>query len=661
MTNISITVLCNRSCSYCFARSLGEQLGHMGRDVFEKALAHLQRSGIKQARLLGGEPTIHPHFARFIDAIEDRDLDLLIFSNGRMPQKAIDRLIQFPRNRLSILMNVDPAEDQGEGVRQRFNMVCKEFGSSVILGLNIHSPGVELGFLLPIIDEYDLAPQIRLGLAHPCVGAENRFLHPRHYRSVGARIGAFAKKTRAQNIRLELDCGFVPCMFSEEDLDLIRESGGEIPGNRCNPLPDYLPDGRFIPCYPLAKVASLADGEESLGTLVQATFTDRLTALRRAGVFKLCDGCSLLRANLCNGGCLAAAIQRRRHIPFSLPASARPQIDKDLPDDNQGPQNITWNAEPEVDTTSPKLLPWAIPYIDQPLAFWQTIADRFGPQIGEVYLPLPGTLLPSGRPVQKTRFLDDFLRRPLLPVGILLNPVILPQPVESIAPAIIEALCRLLDTIDLKNVTVANFSLAARIKEALPELPLTASVLMDIATPQQAMLIQGICNRLVPSSRIMRNHQRLAAIRQAFSGEIRMMVNESCLPDCHFRAQHFYEMAYSTEPPQSLCLELLDHTPWLRLTGAWVLPQHLHLFSDVVDEMKLAGRVTLQEPGKYLHVLDAYLTGKELTPDVIGGGPASLLHQVTISEDFYRATLFCDKQCHNCTVCKDYLDRSERG
>ncbi len=297
---------------------------------------------------------------------------------------------------------------------------------------------------------------------------------------------------------------------------------------------------------------------------------------------------------------------------------------------------------------------WAIPYIDQPLSFWQEIKNRFPKNISEVYLPLPDPFISSGRPLQETAFLSDFLNNSPLPLALLINPVILPEPVDRIASIVIEHLRRLRDTVNVENVTVADYTLALRIKETFPDIALTASVLMDISRPHQAMLLNDVCDTLVPASRVMRDTNGLKAICQAFNGAIRLMVNEACLPDCIFRTQHFYEMAFSDETPQSLCRELLDRKPWLRLAGAWVLPQHLHFFNDIADEFKLAGRVTLQNPEKYLRVLQAYITRSSLLPDKIGGGPASVLTPIAISEEFYRHTLTCGKQCHSCSLCSEY-------
>jgi hypothetical protein len=250
--------------------------------------------------------------------------------------------------------------------------------------------------------------------------------------------------------------------------------------------------------------------------------------------------------------------------------------------------------------------------------------------------------------------LDQFLRRSPFPLSLLINPIILPRPVDELAPQIVEVLKKLTGEFDVRSATISDLLLAQHIRASLPKLSLTASVLMDITQPNQALMLQDVYDTLVPASRIMRDLPALKALRAAFSGKIRMIVNEACLPNCPFRVQHFYEMGSNIGHPHSLCSKLLQESPWLRLTGAWVLPQHLHLYDGVYDELKLAGRVTLRDPAKYLKVLEAYIHRTPLFPDEIGGGPASVLDPIEISEEFFAQTLHCGRQCHTCTVCQKY-------
>ncbi|MCU0643832.1 MAG: hypothetical protein MUC94_06190 [bacterium] len=304
---------------------------------------------------------------------------------------------------------------------------------------------------------------------------------------------------------------------------------------------------------------------------------------------------------------------------------------------------------------------WTIPYIDQPISFWQELADKFDNYIDEVYFPLHLDGVASGRPVQPIQHLDEFLKNAPFQLSILVNPIILSRPVEEISGTIIEKIKELNGEFNIHSVTVANVALAEKIKESIPEIRLTASVLMDIFSPNQLAMINGIFDILVPSSRIVRNLPALSSLKKSFKGSIKIIVNEGCLPNCVFRTQHFYEMGTKLAYPKSLCNEILEKKPWLSLTGSWILPQHLHFYHAIYDKLKLAGRVTLQNPDYYQEVFDAYIFRKKRFPNKIGGGPASVKMPMPIKDEFFRQILYCNKECYRCTICQEKYEEFRKS
>lgn len=300
---------------------------------------------------------------------------------------------------------------------------------------------------------------------------------------------------------------------------------------------------------------------------------------------------------------------------------------------------------------------WIIPYVDQDLPFWQEVERRFGDRVKEVYFPMPAGQFASGRSPQPEQFLEAFLRQAPLPKAVVVNPIVLDRPVEQAAPEVVAALRQLRDDAGVGSVTVANLALAGRIKEALPDLTVAASVLMGVGSPAQAMVARGYVDAIGPDTRLVRDLPALERLRAAFPGEIRLLVNEACLPGCLFRTQHFYEMGYGSDFPQSLCQQVLEERPWLRLTGAWILPRHLHFYDGVYDTLKLAGRVTLRDPERYLTVLEAYVHRRPILPRDIGGGPASPLDGIDVSDEWFEFVLHCDKRCDACPVCRQEWHR----
>jgi hypothetical protein len=301
---------------------------------------------------------------------------------------------------------------------------------------------------------------------------------------------------------------------------------------------------------------------------------------------------------------------------------------------------------------------WVIPYVDQDLSFWEEIADRFGAHVKEVYFPMPGGMVASGRGKQPDRFMEAFLQHAPLSKTVLVNPIVLDQPVEEIAPRVLDALKQLQDDFGVSGVTVANLALARRIRKECPEFRITASILMGIARTAQVLMVRDYVDAITPENSLVRNLRGLRQLREAFAGEVRLIVNEACIPGCPYRTQHFYEMGYGDFYPQSLCQQMLDEHPWLRLTGAWILPRHLVYYEGLYDSLKLAGRVTLRDRVRYLTVLSAYVHREEILPRDIGGGPASVLEAIDIPDELFEFILSCDKDCHACSICRDYYEQA---
>jgi radical SAM protein with 4Fe4S-binding SPASM domain len=312
MTNLSIIEACTLNCRYCFARqTLRSENGrqrHVTRTEFRRMLDFLERSGMDQVRLLGGEPTLHPEFCALVDEALARGFRVIIFSNGLMPEPALDKLAQCDTAHVAVMINT-LRPDHPQATTQTNTL--RRLGSRVTLALNIDTPGVETDFLFERIEAYGLWPAIRLGLAHPAVGSANRSLHPRYYAEVGHRLLDFAQRALERDIQLQFDCGFVPCMFPEGSLALLGTDAKAI-GTHCSPIPDILPNGRMVPCYPLAAIAQLRffNYRNADAHSVRAHFSKSLTPYRMMGLYKACVDCQQRIAGTCTGGCIAAAMRR---------------------------------------------------------------------------------------------------------------------------------------------------------------------------------------------------------------------------------------------------------------------------------------------------------------------------------------------------------------
>lgn len=329
MANLAISAVCNQHCPYCFTLDHRNKYGS-GRDFLdlddlEVRLDFLKRSDIGEARLIGGEPTLHPQFVELVERARKAGFKIVVFSNGLMPKSALDCLASLPAAECTVLVNVNDPAIVGEDVHARRCASIRRLGERVLVGSNIYRPDFRLDFLLPIIAQAGCRPAIRLGMAQPCLSGANRYIHPRQYVAIGAKIASFARLAAQSGVSLEFDCGFVRCMFSDRDLAALKASGADV-GWRCNPILDVDIEGRVIHCFPLSGLDSLPLTPETDAQALRNAFVSRTRPYRRAGVFPECSTCPFKAAGECSGGCLAVTIRRFRHTPFSV-AVPSPEAD----------------------------------------------------------------------------------------------------------------------------------------------------------------------------------------------------------------------------------------------------------------------------------------------------------------------------------------------
>jgi hypothetical protein len=325
MANISISNVCNLKCPYCFAATHMHSAGKtkpafIDVETFAERLDFLARSGIDQIRLIGGEPTLHPDFLELIDLALERGKKLLIFSHGLIPERALRCLETIPPLKCLVLINTNATRSTGgpdqDEVAQR-ETSFRRLGLRAVPGFNIYQPNFRLEPILALIRATGCSPTIRLGLAHPMLSGTNIYLHTKHYPEVGCRLAHFAQIAAAEGVRLELDCGFVRCMFTEKELAILQESGTDL-GWRCNPILDIGIDGRAIHCFPLTGRWEIPVENDSAAAALRQQFTRITDPYHLTGIYKACATCGHKQSGNCHGGCLAHIIRRFRHHKFQL-------------------------------------------------------------------------------------------------------------------------------------------------------------------------------------------------------------------------------------------------------------------------------------------------------------------------------------------------------
>jgi organic radical activating enzyme len=318
MANLVVSNVCSASCGYCFANAYlastrtAAAPAFMSLEEFDCALDFLDRSGIDEARILGGEPTLHPDFPALVRQARRHGKRVVVFTHGGMPEAALQSLLDVPAEECSVIVNVSAVfagSSEHRRIDEQRRRGLHELGPRAQLGFTIQSPDFDLTEVIRTAAETAVRKVIRLGMALPGPQASNRSVHPKQYRSIGSRIARQAGLAARQGVGLDLDCGFVRCMFSDEEIASLKQNGSQF-GWHCSPVLDICPGGEVLHCFSLSDRFKQPFSSQATSASLHAAFDVQTRPYRTAGVFRECSTCAFKIGQECSGGCLSATLRR---------------------------------------------------------------------------------------------------------------------------------------------------------------------------------------------------------------------------------------------------------------------------------------------------------------------------------------------------------------
>ena len=172
MPNISLSSRCNLHCPYCFAHeTMGAGSGDITLENFDAALEFLTRTGPVNIGLIGGEPTLPPHFDEIVRrAVACENVAMLtVYTNGLLIEKHAD-VLSLPK--VTLLVNWNAPRELREGAFERIMCGVDELvfnrgmGRRINLGLNLHGETMEYGYMLDLLKRYGF-DKVRISLTVP--------------------------------------------------------------------------------------------------------------------------------------------------------------------------------------------------------------------------------------------------------------------------------------------------------------------------------------------------------------------------------------------------------------------------------------------------------------------------------------------------------------
>ena len=305
--NILLSNACNVSCAYCFADAfLGERADRedLRFPDYQRILSFLSRSGARKLQLAGGEPTLHPDFSRFVDYAVVEGFVVTILSNGLFGQRVRDHLHRRRGHFRLLCMNLN--EPGFYSTRQwdliRTNLAV--LGSKTVIGVNLYRPDQDFEYVIELAREFHVLG-LRCVFAHQSGRTSNPVIMS--YEDISRQAGRltdFVQRVgRDLGLRVGYDCGFVPCLFSDEQLGTLSRWNTKL--GECSKLAFSVDSGlRVAHCFNREKSEYVAHLDR-FSTLsdVEAFFCD--LDRTEPPLFEGCGTCAEKRVGACDGGCIA--------------------------------------------------------------------------------------------------------------------------------------------------------------------------------------------------------------------------------------------------------------------------------------------------------------------------------------------------------------------
>ena len=311
MANLILTNYCNADCAFCFAadsrvRMLGDGKRQMDEAEVRDWLDFVIAGGIRELRLLGGEPSLHPKFAEFVRLGAEKGCSVTVFTNGVMPDLARDVLRELDPEVCSVVVNVSATVRKEDISRQRDTL--KMLGPRAMPGMTLTSPVFTFAVAIAMIDAFGLRRTIRVGIANPTWRGSNVSVHPKQYPAIGQALLKQSAITSRFGIDLDADCGFVRCMFGDRFEELT--ANGFHYHSRCTPVLDLCAGGTILPCFGLSNLVSLSRSDFSDAGEAYGEMSRVLEPWHAFGIYPECAECPLFETEACCGGCLSARLRR---------------------------------------------------------------------------------------------------------------------------------------------------------------------------------------------------------------------------------------------------------------------------------------------------------------------------------------------------------------
>lgn len=318
--NILFTDYCNYKCEYCFAEesmSCGSK-ENLSLENFEKIIQYHKENNIREFRIIGGEPTLHPDFIYYLVKLaHDKFFNRIhIFSNVSFDKEILDTILLLSKiKRITLLPNVNEPCKIGDKNYKRTveNLTALVKADSVgSLGINIYDPNMDIEYIFDLADMLKLK-NIRWSVSVPNIKIDKNFDVKGYFKTFVPLLKKFFLGAIDRGIKLRLDCNTIPlCIFDDDEYRLLTYANPDIVASPlCNIIIDVKPNLDTIRCFGLSDMKNKQLENYPNMDDLKKSFEEEFFDLTHETLFDECSSCSIYkRNNLRSCSCLAYKLHR---------------------------------------------------------------------------------------------------------------------------------------------------------------------------------------------------------------------------------------------------------------------------------------------------------------------------------------------------------------
>jgi len=308
LVHVAINYVCNRDCSYCYAKGLSNEYKDiMSVENFSKLVGWLKNNDTYNLNFIGGEPSMNPNLEKFIEIGKSNNFRMGLFSNGIFNKKKLEFLkyISF------FIINFNPKEEYSDvqyKILEENILALNEMGAKIDLACNISQTTKSVGHIIAMSKRIRIN-RIQMHLVSPNSFKNNNFIHKQEFGTQKTKMLGFIKELQDNGIKVQVTRPLPRCIFSEDELKEFND----VLYHRCstgNSIVLVNPDLTTFPCTSVffkgPSIVEYNNIEE-----YQAYYRNTIRKFNENfPLYEECHNCQYF-GETCLGGCL-----NDRQIPF---------------------------------------------------------------------------------------------------------------------------------------------------------------------------------------------------------------------------------------------------------------------------------------------------------------------------------------------------------